>query len=367
MINDVDFHNLEVQKYWSFPKSYKKDAKEETRNMIFSGDYLGSRKMDGSFYKFIKNDDGSMELLGRNKSVNGDYLNKIDWVPHLNSFFEKIPNGTCLLGELYFPEKEGSSNVTTIMGCLKEKAISRQEKGDKLYYYIFDVLAYDGKSLYLENIEDRITYLNDILIIRNTFYTPEIKIADYYEGKELWNYLQKVLMNGGEGIVITKKGTCYQPGKRPARQTLKIKKELQETIDCIFTGRFTAPTRLYSGKEIEKWQYWENIIDGKKLEGDYYLDYTKGKPIEAVTKPYFYGWAGSLEIGLVKDDKVVPIGLLSGLSDEIKSEPKKYKGRVIEITAMEILPTGGLRHAKLIRFRDDLNIKDATWEKVFHE
>ena len=64
---------------------------------------------------------------------------------------------------------------------------------------------------------------------------------------------------------------------------------------------------------------------------------------------------------------MIPIGLLSGLSDEIKSEPKKYKGRVIEITAMEILPTGGLRHAKMVRFRDDLNIKDATWEKVFHE
>lgn len=31
---------LEVEKYWAFPKSYKKDSKSETRNMIFSGDYL---------------------------------------------------------------------------------------------------------------------------------------------------------------------------------------------------------------------------------------------------------------------------------------------------------------------------------------
>ena len=36
MINDVDFKELESEKYWSFPKSYKKDARLETKNMIFS-------------------------------------------------------------------------------------------------------------------------------------------------------------------------------------------------------------------------------------------------------------------------------------------------------------------------------------------
>ena len=88
MINGIDFHSLEAQKYWSFPKSYKGDTKVEAQNMIFSGDYVGSRKMDGAWYKFIKNDDGSMELLGRSKSVSGDYLDKIDWVPQLKEYFK---------------------------------------------------------------------------------------------------------------------------------------------------------------------------------------------------------------------------------------------------------------------------------------
>ena len=39
MIDGIDFQNLEAEKYWSFPKSFKGDPKEETRNMIFSGDY----------------------------------------------------------------------------------------------------------------------------------------------------------------------------------------------------------------------------------------------------------------------------------------------------------------------------------------
>lgn len=369
MINNVDFHNLEAQKYWSFSKSYKGDIKAETKNMVFSNEYIGARKIDGAFYKFIKNDDGTMELLGRNKSVSGDYLNKIEWVPQLNSFFNELPNGTCLLGELYFPNNEGSSNVTKIMGCLKEKAIARQDKGDKLHYYIFDVLAFNGESLYQKNIEDRITYLNDINIIRNTNYNEYIDVAKYYEGKELWDQLQQILSNGGEGIVITKKGTCYQPGKRSARQTLKIKKELQETIDCFFTGRITSPTKEYTGKEIETWQYWLNERTGEKIQGEYYKEYFNGAPYTPITKSYFNNWAGSLEIGVIKEDKVIPIGFISGLSDEIKANYKDYKGKVVEVTAMEILydngKFSGLRHAKIKQFRPDLTIKDCTWEKIF--
>ena len=161
-IDGINFHDLEVQKYWSFPKSYKKDPKEETRNMIFSGDYVGSRKMDGAFYKLVKDMDGNMELLGRSKSVSGDYLNKFDWIPHLHPFFENLPNGTCLIGELYFPSNEGSNKVTSIMGCLVDKAIARQENGPKLHYYVFDILAWAGKSLINETIQNRLLYLNKV-------------------------------------------------------------------------------------------------------------------------------------------------------------------------------------------------------------
>lgn len=363
IIDNVDFHELPAQKYWSFPSGYKKDSKAETQNMIFSGDYVGARKMDGAFYKFIKDENGNMELIGRSKSVKGDYIDKIEWVPQLHEFFNSLPNGTCLLGELYFPEKEGSSNVTTIMGCLPQKARNRQEKGMKLHYYVFDVLAIDGKSIYQQNIEDRV---DEIDILRKAYKNEKyVKIAEYYEGKELWDHLQETLNNGGEGVVITKKGTCYQPGKRPARQTLKIKKELHETIDCFFTGHATAPTKEYTGKEIETWQYWLNERTGEKLNGEYYKEYFNGAPLIPITKPYFNGWAGSLEIGVIKNDKVVPIGYLSGLSDEIKANYKDYKGKVIEVGAMEVLETGGLRHAKMLNFRPDLTIKECTWEKIW--
>ena len=168
---------------------------------------------------------------------------------------------------------------------------------------------------------------------------------------------------------MTKIGTYPEPGKRTARKTLKVKKEINQTIDCIFTGVGTPPTRQYEGKEIETWKYWENIRTGEKLEGEHYKSYAAGAPIEPVTKPYFYDWVSSLEIGLVKGDKVVPIGFISGLTDEVKANHLKYKGCPIEVTCMEITQNQnggfGLRHAKLVRFRPDLNITDCNWEKVF--
>lgn len=367
-IDNIDFHELPAEKFWSFPKSYKKDIKEETRNMIFSGEYIGSRKMDGAYYRFIKDMDGNMVLQGRSRGVSGDFLNKYDWVPQLHPFFESLPNGTCLIGEIYFPENEGSSNVTKIMGCLTQKARERQEKGDKLHYYIFDVWAFNRESFLEKKIEDRI---NKLIDIEAEYVSEYIEVAAYFEGNELWEQLQLILENGGEGVVITKKGTIPEPGKRKARKSLKIKKEISNTIDCFFTGKGTEPTKEYTGKELETWPYYINTITDERLEiKEHYREYMTGSPITPVTKPYYYGWAGSLEIGVVKGDKVVPIGLLSGLSDDLKSQPAAQKSKTIEVSCMELQyhddgRQPGLRHAKFIQFRPDKDWRECKWEDIF--
>jgi ATP-dependent DNA ligase len=256
------------------------------------------------------------------------------------------------------------------MGCLAPKAIERQQKGDKLHYYIFDVWAYGGHSKMNTKIEERVRLLDDMYnewCDAGNHERPEaiveIDFAAYWDGENLWETLQKTLEKGGEGIVMTKKGTVPSPGKRTARKTLKVKKELQENIDCFFTGRGTAPTRLYTGKEIEGWKYWQDIRTGNKMEGALYKEYRNGGTIEPITKPFFYGWAGSLEIGVLKDGQVYPIGYLSGLEDAVKADPGAQAMKCIEVTAMEILETGGIRHAKLERFRPDLAPSDCTYEK----
>lgn len=372
IIDEINFNELEAEKYWSFPKNYKKDSKIETKNMIFSGDYIGARKMDGAYYRFIKDMEGNMSLQGRSRSVKGYFLDKIAWVPQLHNFFESLPNGTCLLGEIYFPNNEGSHNVTKIMGCKEDKARERQEKGEKLHYYIFDIWALDGKSFLKTNIQTRVHSLTTLMAdtTQKKISTEFVEFAKYYIGKELWKHLEEIFEEGGEGIVMTKLNTHPEPGKRPARKTLKVKKEIANTIDCFFTGNYSKPTREYTGKEIETWKYWENVMTGELIEGLKYNDYEAGLPIEPVTKPYFNKWAGSLEIGVFKtvmDKSVVcPIGYLSGLADEIKANPNKYASIPIEVTAMEITEDKALRHGKFIQFRKDLTLTDCTWEKIFN-
>lgn len=364
IIDTIDFRNdVAAQKYWQPPASWTPERRQiEVKERIFSGMWLGARKMDGSFYKFIKDEDGNMELIGRSKGVGGDYLNKIDWVPQLMPFFQNLPNGTCLLGEIVFPENEGSKNVTTIMGCLVDKAIARQEKGAKLHYYVFDILAYNNVSFLDYVFAARVDALKKL----DTYGCKYVSVAEYCDKEGLWELLGTTLENGGEGIVMTRKMSYYQPDKRPSKDTMKVKKEISNTIDCFFTGRGTEPTKIYSGKEIEGWEYWVNSITDEKLPvGARYRDFMSGAAIVPVTKPYYYGWCGSLEIGLIRDGVVVPIGLLSGLTDEIKANPLKYKGRVIEVSAMEIdSESHSLRHGKMLQFRDDKPMLECTYDQL---
>lgn len=363
MIDDYNFKEMNPMRYWAPPASWSLEKKKETTQArIFSGDYYAAEKKDGYFAKLVKDEDGNVGLYSRSRNVNGEYPEKHEWVPHLQPFFDSLPNGTCLLGELYLPSKPGSSNITSLLGCLKEKCVARQEAGEKLHFYVFDILAWENKSYLNKTMIERIDELNSLW--RAGYMNSYVEIAKYYNGKELWTKLQEVLADGGEGMVIIRGGALYQPDKRPSKDTQKVKKELQENIDCFFTGRGTTPTRLYSGKEIETWKYWENMRTGEKVEGELYKDYVVGALYEPVTKPYFYGWAGSLEIGVMKDGKIHPIGYLSGLTDEIKSDPSAHCMECIEVAAMEIMAdTGALRHGKLMRFRPDLAPTDCTYEK----
>lgn len=371
LIDGIEFHELPAEKYWSFPASYKKDSKAETRNMIFSGDYLGARKMDGAYYRFVKDMDGNMVLQGRSRSVSGEFLNKIDWVPHLHNFFNSLPNGTCLLGELYFPTHEGSSEVTKIMGCKTPKAIERQVN-DKLHYYIFDVWAFDGISFLEDTFEKRIDQLETLRIYSKpnslmedrTDLFPEIDFAIYYEGAQLWNKLQCILEEGGEGVVITKRTSHAEPGKRAARKTLKIKKEIANTIDCIVIGA-NPPTKEYKGKNLENWEYYIDLKTEENLPiKNHYKEYLDGAPILPVTKNWYMKMAGSLRLGLVKNDKVIYFGDLSGLPYEVLQNWDNYKGKVCEVTAMQITDDHKLRHPKFVCWREDKNPRECLIDQV---
>lgn len=367
-INGIEFHDLSIQKYWQPPKSWTDEKKKTTtQNRIFSNEWIGSRKYDGAFYRFVKYDDGTMELLGRSKGVDGDYLDKIDNVPHLMNFFISLPEGTCLLGEIVYPNNEGSKNTTKVMGALPDTAEKYQEKNGNISYYIFDVLAYDGEVFIDSPIEDRIKYLEGI----NGEY---IFTAKYWRGQELWDNLQEILATGGEGIVMTKADAKYELDKRPSKTCQKVKKELQDTIDAIIIGAL-PPTKDYAGGETATWKYWEDQRTGEKfcdtkiiepyMTTESYQHYLHGGTLRPISKLYYLDAAASLRVGVYKDGNIVEIGSVSGVEEDILMNWEKYIGKVVELGAMEIdNESHALRHPRILSWREDKNPKECLWEQL---
>ena len=378
IIDNFDFWNMAAQKYYSFPKTYDTEKrKSEAKNLATSGNYLGSRKMDGAWNMIIRDLDGNFHMRSRTPGVNGGFVDKAEWVPHICKELDSIPNGTVLLGEIYFPNNEGSRKITSVLNCLKDKCLERQKTGGYLHYYIFDVLAYKGKNIMNEPFEKRIkTYLDyELLDVLKGNY---IEAAEYKEGQELWDLYGEVIAAGGEGIVITKKSAPYSPGKRTARMTLKMKKELTDTIDVFLTGNYKLAVREYKGKTpLETYSYWENIKTGEIFNTNKYNEYVQGFPVEPVSRHYALKYAGSVEIALMKDGKILPVGYVSGITDDMRKEiitnPNKFKGKVFELNCMEIEFTDSsangfsFRHPKFVGERKDKNYLDCDISQIIEK
>ena len=310
IIENIDFYNLESMKYFSPSTSWSAEKKKENAmNKIFSGEWYGSQKRDGIFCMCGKNPENEIFLRPRAKNTKGEFVNKVEWVPQIHWLLNALEPGTVLLGELYLPRDEQAKNSTALMNCLLPKSLARQaDPEDKLHLYVFDVLADAGESYLNMKAIDRFLCLSDY---EKRYSGLCVEWAEYKNGKELWDLLQNLLADGYEGVVITHQDAPYQPGKRSNKVSLKIKKELQDTVDCIMIGA-NPPTRIYSGKEIEVWDYWFNTYTNEKVLASEYLAqnhstiygfYVDGGPVEPVTKNWFYGWAGSWKLGAYKDWK----------------------------------------------------------------
>ena len=371
IIEGIDFYNLEAMKYYSPSTSWSEEKKKQNAmDKIFSGEWWGARKVDGIFCMCGKNPEGEIFLRPRAKNTKGEFVNKVDWVPQFHSLLNDLEPGTVLLGEVYLPRDEQAKTTTSIMNCLLKKSLARQAKPeDKLHLYVFDILADAGESYLNMKAIDRFLRVEDYSTIYNN---PYVEWAKYYRGKELWNMLQHLLANGYEGMVITREDAPYQPGKRSNKVSLKVKRELQDTIDCVIIGA-NAPTKLSGTGMPEQWEWWFNETTNEKiLASEYfaknhetiYKFYVEGGPVVPVTKGWFYGWAGSLKLGLYDGDKLVHVGDLSGIDETIKANWKDYINTVVEISCMEIHDTGGLRHPRALNFMRDKNPKDCVMEQI---
>lgn len=358
-----DYRKMEPAKYWGLP-SKRTDKVEKIQKALEKHQYYYSPKEDGEWARLSYGKDGDVLIQSRNIStVTKQYGDKTELVPHIyEALIEMgLPEYTVLLGELYYPNKP-SSEVGKILRCKPPKAKERQSGSyGYLHYYIFDILCLGGADLSTLPAEKRFKTLESVksslLTSPYISFAQYIPVNDYTTLEKAFNEAQA---KGQEGLVLINGDAVYEPGKRTAWNSIKIKAE--ESIDAVLIEP-VAPVREYTGKEITRWSYWENTLTGEKEKGTFY-----GVPnYEAVTKYYFNGWAAGFVFGYYNEemDEVVPAGQVSsGFSDEMLSKAEEYMGKAVELRCMERYPNGVLRHPLFNRVRDDLNIEDCTIEKI---
>ena len=372
--------NLMIQ-----PMLIHKGSDSQLKAADQSGEYFAQIKKDGSLYMFVKGTNGENYLFGRTVSKKTGLLTeKSANIPHIISILDRIPNGTILLGEIYYPGKT-SKNVTSIMGCLPKKAVDRQQgQYGFIHYYIYDCLSFNGISLlkydnwtrYLvtQKIFEKYSLQKAYIIkefdkkrnlLSQENKSSTIELAKAYE-KNLYEEVGKALAAGEEGMVFKKKTGLYEPGKRP---TTMLKAKQVDYIDAVIIG-FKDPTPQYTGKEIETWEYWVGTDDHEfRLPIGCHYGNLCAIP---VTKHYYYGWKNAIEIGAY-DEKgnIHSIGTIaSGLTDSIRQgmaeHPEKYLHKVVEIQCMmKDNKEKTLRHGFFLRIRDDKNETECKISDIF--
>lgn len=363
---------------WSLPSNKEQNLQEYCE----SGDYLASVKKDGYFYMLNKTPNHTY-LFSRSPSVKTKLLTeKSANVPHLVEVAEALPADTVLMGEIYIPGKT-SSGVTRIMGSLPKKAIERQEKEGYVYYYLFDIVMYQGESLLNSPFQERSQILEEVY----KTYFQDIPFIEYAEqiNSNIYETVAQWIEAGEEGAVLRKKDIGYFPGKRPAWSSIKVKQET--TIDVILTG-FEDPTKEYKGKEIDTWQYWviekdvgrpnqslewvERWVEHERWVGNHKAYRSPEFRTIPVTKAYYYGWKNRVCISAYDTNgELEEIGTISsGLTDELRQafaeNPEKYLNRVIEVKCMSLdKKEHSVRHGFFLKFRDDKNPNDCLISEIF--
>lgn len=344
---------------------------EKLKQICNSGEYFGELKKDGFLYMYTKSAKGDY-LFGRTISKKTGLLTeKIANVPHISEAFSALPSNTIILGEIYYPGKS-SKDVVSIMGCLPEKAVQRQN-GDygKIHYFIYDILMYDGINFIKAETSNLLRYQ----ILEKIFYLHALDKYDFLElakiyTENLYEEIGTALANGEEGMVIKKISGVYEPGKRPM-SNYKAKKV--DFIDAVIIG-FEPPTKEYYGKELDSWDF--NISpdeDEMRYQGKYKILVDMGKNVIPVTKPWYYKWYNSrIKIGAYDDKGAITyIGTIhSGISDEMKKDmtenPGKYLNKVCSIQCMELDREGHtIRHGFYKGVRFDKNPKECLIKNIF--
>lgn len=258
-----------------------------------------------------------------------------DQFPELN-VGDRIHAKNCILdGEIIAYNKKGFPDFRFIEGRSElgnQDEIREKVKKHPATYAVFDILVKDGISLMKKPFIERRKILGKTV-------SPSKRVEllrSTHDGKKLFAYMKKHKL---EGVMAKDPQGIYNPGKR-TKAWQKVK--LMKSIECVIVG-YTEEKKLIS----------------------------------------------SLALGLYKDGKLIYIGRVgTGFSETKIKElyPKLRKNRttkyatttepkikgllfvkphlVAEVRYLEMTPSGSLRHASYLHYRNDKKPRSCTFDQI---
>jgi len=194
-----------------------------------AGDWIYELKFDGIRLIAIK-DRGRVSLLSRNQNdLNARF-------PEIVDAAKNLPTDECVLdGEVVALDEQGRSSFQLLQ--------AREMEGRKspIYFYVFDLLQLDGKSLVSVPLEERKNVLEKLCASGGD---PRIRYSGAIGG-DAEHLLTEVQRRGLEGIIGKLRNSVYEPDRRSgAWIKLKCVNEQEFVI-----GGYTPPqgARKYFG------------------------------------------------------------------------------------------------------------------------
>jgi len=373
----INYFESEPMKYFAPPNTLSKDSRQmRLEQMAKSGDYLFGLKTDGNWSRaVITKERCALQTRGISKTT-GTYGEVQDKVLFWNDICDAFSSTTVILGEIYLPGGI-DKDCGAILRCLSPKALARQ-KVTPLRWRIFDILALDGDDYMDQPFEYRISHIPEVV---GRINSPLVEGVEYYEMDDtFFDKMAEIFATGGEGAICYRKDSIYIPGKRGphAWDTCKVKQEITSEIDCVITGTVSGE-KIYTGKDMSEWELWENQKTGELVHGLYFGEYQTGGAYLPVTKNYYNNWPAAIQVGVYnKDDQLIPLCKVSGLTEDFKTELRDHLedwiGVPVSISGMMVSEARAtkdgegisIRHPLLKRIRkDDINPKDCTLAKIY--
>lgn len=282
--------------------------------------WLQERKYNGMRATMVLRPDGKHRLFSRIVSTISysitEKTNHLLWLPDV-----RVDRNVLLDGELHLGAHSKPWLVMEIMGSATPEAIARQAMGEEVWFTPFDLLHL-GDHCYMEHDGQR--FRTDELDRVMQDGLVQNALLDYVERNEgdVWEFFDRVVEDGGEGVMIKNPYSLYLPGKRPANTWIKLKPVL------TFYGvvMFEQPGR---GKHEQR--------------------------------------MGSLEVGLVTTQGVVKriCSVGTGFTDAEREQPVDWwVNKVIKVAYTDQTHTGTPQHPRFVELADDVGLDQCQWRQL---